>query len=258
MFNVRIVGQANAMSAGWGSIGSWSSYVFMPLLLEHAKKSIDPFAAWRYIMCIPGVLHIVVGYSIIKWGQDIPDGSYYLLRKQLQISRPGVLKLLWTGVSNYRLWLLLWMYTFSAGFERTLQNIIIPHLTEQFSIGVHNAGILMCFFLGLNAISRILGGYLSDVVGSSSGMRGRLTVLWLTQSISGIIMVLMGFSYASFPPVVMLLGALCVFLMAAQGATFGIVPFVSKRALGVVNGFVGAGGNVGAVLLHLSFGSGDT
>lgn len=33
----------------------------------------------------------------------------------------------------------------------------------------------------------------------------------------------------------------------AEGATFGIVPFVDPPATGAVSGIVGAGGNVGAV-----------
>ena len=34
----------------------------------------------------------------------------------------------------------------------------------------------------------------------------------------------------------------------AEGLTFGIVPQVSRPALGVVNGMVGAGGNAGSVI----------
>ena len=34
----------------------------------------------------------------------------------------------------------------------------------------------------------------------------------------------------------------------AEGATFSVVPFINKKAIGSVSGIVGAGGNVGAFL----------
>jgi NNP family nitrate/nitrite transporter-like MFS transporter len=34
----------------------------------------------------------------------------------------------------------------------------------------------------------------------------------------------------------------------AEGATFSVVPFINKKAIGVISGIVGAGGNVGAFL----------
>jgi NNP family nitrate/nitrite transporter-like MFS transporter len=39
----------------------------------------------------------------------------------------------------------------------------------------------------------------------------------------------------------------------SNGATYSLVPFVNKRALGAVAGIVGAGGNVGSVLAGFLF-----
>jgi NNP family nitrate/nitrite transporter-like MFS transporter len=39
-----------------------------------------------------------------------------------------------------------------------------------------------------------------------------------------------------------------VFVQMAEGLHFGIVPYISRPALGVVSGMVGAGGNTGAVI----------
>ena len=39
----------------------------------------------------------------------------------------------------------------------------------------------------------------------------------------------------------------------ANGATYSIVPFVNPRAVGSVAGIVGAGGNVGAMLIGFLF-----
>ena len=51
-------------------------------------------------------------------------------------------------------------------------------------------------------------------------------------------------------PALMLAG---LFVHMAAGATFAVVPFVNRKALGAVAGVVGAGGNVGAVLSGFLF-----
>merc|ERR1719502_1658784 len=50
---------------------------------------------------------------------------------------------------------------------------------------------------------------------------------------------------------VMILFSLCV--QAAEGLHYGVVPYVSRPALGIVSGMVGAGGNLGAVIALWSF-----
>jgi NNP family nitrate/nitrite transporter-like MFS transporter len=56
------------------------------------------------------------------------------------------------------------------------------------------------------------------------------------------------------PVVVTLLFLFSVCVPAAEGLSFGIVPYISRPALGVVSGMVGAGGNGGAVaMLNLFF-----
>jgi NNP family nitrate/nitrite transporter-like MFS transporter len=42
-------------------------------------------------------------------------------------------------------------------------------------------------------------------------------------------------------------------LKMANGATYSIVPFVNSRAVGSIAGIVGAGGNVGAMLIGFLF-----
>ena len=49
------------------------------------------------------------------------------------------------------------------------------------------------------------------------------------------------------------MGVLCMILFsicvqASEGASFGVVPFLTRRALGVASGYIGAGGNAGATI----------
>lgn len=43
------------------------------------------------------------------------------------------------------------------------------------------------------------------------------------------------------------------FVQMSEGATYGIVPFINRKALGAVAGIVGAGGNAGAVAAGFLF-----
>ncbi len=44
-----------------------------------------------------------------------------------------------------------------------------------------------------------------------------------------------------------------LFLKMANGATYGITPFINQKNVGLVSGIVGAGGNVGGMLFGFLF-----
>jgi len=44
-----------------------------------------------------------------------------------------------------------------------------------------------------------------------------------------------------------------LFLKMSNGATYGIVPFVNTKNVGIVSGIVGAGGNLGGMLFGFLF-----
>jgi NNP family nitrate/nitrite transporter-like MFS transporter len=58
--------------------------------------------------------------------------------------------------------------------------------------------------------------------------------------------------------VVAILFAFSLFVQMSEGLTYGVVPFVSRPALGVVSGMVGAGGSAGGFLTNMLFFTADT
>jgi NNP family nitrate/nitrite transporter-like MFS transporter len=44
-----------------------------------------------------------------------------------------------------------------------------------------------------------------------------------------------------------------LFVQMAEGATYSVVPFINRKAVGAVSGIVGAGGNAGAVMAGFLF-----
>jgi NNP family nitrate/nitrite transporter-like MFS transporter len=104
----------------------------------------------------------------------------------------------------------------------------------------------------MNLFARALGGWLSDRIGARRGIDGRATLLGLLLLCEGFALV--AFSRAGVIPLaIAALIAVGLFVKMANGATYGVVPFVSRRALGSVAGIVGAGGNAGAVAMGFLF-----
>jgi uncharacterized membrane protein YphA (DoxX/SURF4 family) len=78
------------------------------------------------------------------------------------------------------------------------------------------------------------------------GLKGRVQWLFIALLIEGIALIFFSQMRVIALAIPMMI-VFSLFVQMSEGATYSIVPFINKKALGAVAGIVGAGGNMGAV-----------
>jgi NNP family nitrate/nitrite transporter-like MFS transporter len=250
MFAPNVVGTANATTAGWGNLGGGVTQMAMPVIFAGfvALGFLDS-QAWRWAMVVPGVIMIVLGVLYYKYTTDTPDGNFSDLRKKdpdYKIKSPQGKVSFGKVAKDYRVWALFLIYGACFGVELTINNIAAIYYKDYFALDLKTAGLIAGLFGLMNIFARSLGGYYGDKAGIRWGLKGRVYFLFAVLLIEGFSLML--FSQMSILPLAiasMILFSL--FVQASEGATFSVVPFINKKAIGVVSGIVGAGGNAGAV-----------
>ncbi len=245
MFAPRVVGTANAFSAGWGNLGGGVAQWCMPLLAGAIVGfGADRFLSWRLAMVVPGVGMLITGIFYYRFTEDTPDGKPFVERKGSQA--------FWEAAADYKVWILFLLYAACFGVEITIDNVAALYFKDSFHVGLKLAGLLASATGMMNLFARALGGIAGDWAGGFWGLRGRSLLLGMVVFAEGVALMLFSrlTSLGSATAVYLLFGLL---VCMACGVTYAVVPLVQPRAIGSVSGIVGAGGNVGAVCAGFLF-----
>ncbi|MNH94041.1 Major Facilitator Superfamily protein [compost metagenome] len=202
-------------------------------------------------MVVPGIILLIMAYIYYRYTQDTPQGNFKKLSEGGRINRKKNGSFL-LALKDYRVWILTLAYAACFGIEITVDNVAATFFMDRFDTGIILAGALASIFGGMNLFARALGGIVSDKVGQSYGIKGKGMILGILLILEGIGISLFAASNTLLLAIItMLLFAL--FLKMANGCTYGIVPFINKDNIGSVSGIVGAGGNIGAMLVGFLF-----
>ncbi|KQS33267.1 NarK family nitrate/nitrite MFS transporter [Dyadobacter sp. Leaf189] len=252
MFDKKIVGTANAVAGGWGNLGGGITNMAMPLVFGFfISLGYLPESAWRVAMIIPGAALFIFAFVYYFFTKDTPAGNF----EDLNVTDTKAVKVKGTlakAAKDPRTWALFLAYGACFGIEITFDNVAALYFSENFDASLATAGLLAGAFGFMNIFARAIGGIVADKVGNKYGMLGKGRLLAALLCLEGIGIALFAQSNSLTVAVITMLG-FAMFLKMANGATYAIVPFINRRAMGAVSGIVGAGGNVGAVLAGFLF-----
>lgn len=248
MFAPAIKGTANAVTGGWGNLGGGVTNMVMPLIFAAITGfGYTPAQAWRYAMIVPGIMMLIVAWLYYRYTQDTPAGNFRDLPSHQQKQKTD-----WSILADWRVWALTFSYAMCFGMEITFDNVAALHFTDSFGLAQERAGFLAGIFGFMNLFARAIGGILSDKAGKKYGMNGKGRLLALLLVAEGI--GLLFFAQAgSLTMAIISMLSFAFFLKMANGATYGIVPFINEKNVGLVSGVVGAGGNLGGMMFGFLF-----
>jgi len=250
MFAPNIKGTANATAGGFGNAGGGAANFFMPLIASGltATGLCSSADSWRYAMIFPGLMLLLCAYFYYRYTQDSPTGDFKDQKKVDQNTKSTFL----IAARDYRTWILTIAYAACFGVEVTVDNFAPIFFTDSFGASLAVAGMVAGIFGWINIFARPLGGIVADKIGKIWGFDGKTLMLSLLLLIEGVGII----SFAHSGNIGMAIFMMFIFGMSlkmANGATYSLVPFINPVAVGSVAGIVGAGGNIGAMLIAFLF-----
>ena len=249
MFAPNIKGTANAFTGGWGNLGGGVTNMVMPLIFAvivgfgYTKEE-----AWRYAMIVPGLMLLAMAFIYYRFTKDTPAGNF----NEIPRIKKSEQKTDWSVLADWRIWSLAIAYAVCFGMEITFDGVAALHFTDTFHLSLKAAGFWAGAFGFMNIFARALGGIASDKIGKKSGLRGKGFLLAGMLLLEGCGIILFA-SSGSLGMAILSMLTFALFLKMANGATYGIVPFINEKNVGMVSGIVGAGGNVGGMLFGFLF-----
>lgn len=250
MFAATIKGTANAVAGGWGNLGGGITQLAMPLIMA----AIISFGfvkadAWRLAMIVPGILMLIMAFIYYRYTKDTPAGNYDEIERSNE-EKSGIS--FWKACSDLRVWALAVAYACCFGLEITFDGVAALYFFDNFKMEETEAGFWAMLFGFMNIFARAVGGIVADRVGRKYGLQGKGILLASMLLMEGMGVVLFA-QAGNLPMAIASMLFFAMFLKMANGTTYAITPFVNPKAVGVISGVVGAGGNIGGMLMGFLF-----
>jgi NNP family nitrate/nitrite transporter-like MFS transporter len=250
MFAPNIKGTANATAGGFGNAGGGAANFFMPMIasgfvgLGFCTKE----DSWRYAMIFPGVMLLVCAYLYYRFTKDAPEGNYKETGYKVDSKKNTFL----VAAKDYRTWILTIAYAACFGVEITVDNFAPIFFMDSFAATLAVAGMAAGIFGWINIFARPMGGIVADRIGKVWGFDGKTMLLSVLLLLEGVGLIWFAKS-GNIGMAIFMMFFFGLSLKMANGATYSLVPFISPIAVGSVAGIVGAGGNIGAMLIAFMF-----
>jgi NNP family nitrate/nitrite transporter-like MFS transporter len=269
-FTKEVVGTANALVGGWGNLGGGVTQLVIGSLLFPLLKAIysddadcDPDAipaigqcasekAWRTVCVIPAFFTALTAWWILGHSDDAPKGNYYELKENGAMPNISATNSFREGAYNVNTWILFVQYACCFGVELTMNNAAALYFKEEFDQTTESAAAIASLFGWMNLFARGLGGYFSDKGNAKAGMKGRLIVQSVCLFFEGFLVLVFAQSTELWVAILIMV-IFSLFVQAAEGSSYGIVPYINPPVTGSIAGIVGAGGNTGAVCFGMCF-----
>lgn len=199
MFSTDVIGSANAITAGWGSLGAGATYLISPLLVELVTLHdvISDAYAWRLVVVVPAVLMLVVGVCTFFLSDDCPLGNFAELKKvhaMAETPRTDMWRAL-TGVAKKPVvYVLALQYTCCFGVQLQVQNVLSLYFYDDFAsstggerlLSSTQASLIVSCFGLMCLFARAIGGLVSDTLNRHFDMKGRLWAQLSCLSMQGV------------------------------------------------------------------------
>jgi NNP family nitrate/nitrite transporter-like MFS transporter len=192
---------------------------------------------------------LICAFLYYNYTQDSPNGNFSDFVKPVgKKENTNTLEVL----TDWRVWVLALAYSICFGMEITFDNVAALYFVDTFNFDQKSAGLLAGLFGFMNIFARALGGIFADRVGRIYGISGKGWLLAGFLVLEGIGLYFFSNTLTITYAILSML-SFALFLKMANGATYAITPFINSKNVGLVAGIVGAGGNIGGMLMGFLF-----
>jgi NNP family nitrate/nitrite transporter-like MFS transporter len=229
--------------------------VIFPILKYAFGGDSNPNAAeqaWRIAFVFPATLGLIMGSLCWKYSDDCPKGNYIKREKQNLRAPVSAFLSLTSACWEFNTWIFVVQYACCFGVEFAMNNAAPLYFRERFDLTTEASAAVASIFGFLNLFARGMGGFVSDVCNARYGMRGRILWMFVILLLQGCSIVMFGYA-KSLGGAITVMVIFSLFVQAAEGSVYAIVPYVNPSATGSISGVVGAGGTVGGAVFAVLF-----